>query len=79
MISKIFIDSHNSYDEFVTVTHALRECNKMKKEIKIPENAVKYTLEKEWKCIASIVRKIPHKTDKYFYLILLFVVRKNQR
>ena len=51
----------------------------MKKEIKIPENAVKYTLEKEWKCIASIVREIPHKTDKYFYLILLFVVRKNQR
>ena len=43
LISKIFIDSHNNYDEFVTVTHALRESNKMKEEIKISENAVKYT------------------------------------
>ena len=44
LTSKIFIDSYNNHDEFVTVTHALIEYNKMKEEIKNPENDVEYTL-----------------------------------
>ena len=44
LISKIFVDSYNNHDEFVTVIHALKEYNKMKEEIKNPENFVKYTL-----------------------------------
>ena len=31
LISKIFIDSYINHDEFVTIAHALREYNKMKK------------------------------------------------
>ena len=44
LTSKIFIDSYNNHDEFVTVTRALIEYNKMKEEIKNPENDVEYTL-----------------------------------
>ena len=44
LISNIFIDSYNNHDEFVTVTHALRAYNKMKEEIKNPENDVERTL-----------------------------------
>ena len=44
LISKVLIDSCISHDEFVPVNNALREYYEFKKEIKIPESSVKYTI-----------------------------------
>ena len=33
LIFKFLIDSHNSYDKFVSVNNVLRECYEMKEEI----------------------------------------------
>ena len=38
LISKALIDSHISYDEFVSVNNMLREHNETKEEVKNPEN-----------------------------------------
>ena len=43
-ISKTLIDSYANHHEFVTVNNMLREYNKMKEEIKNPENALEYTI-----------------------------------
>ena len=58
----------------------------MNKEIKNPKNAVKSTTYKQWKCIMSVVRKIPRtnilvlqklsKIDQCFYQIALFLAKK---
>ena len=42
----------------VSVNNLSKEYNKMKKEIKNPENIVKYTTQTQWKPIVSIVKKI---------------------
>ena len=34
LISKVFIELYINHDEFFSENHVLRECNKMKKEIK---------------------------------------------
>ena len=39
-ISRALIDSHISHDEFVSVNNALRECNKIKEEIRNPVTSV---------------------------------------
>ena len=44
LVSKAFIDSYISHDEFVSVNNVLREYNEMKKEIKSPETFVEYTI-----------------------------------
>ena len=44
LISKVLIKSYISHDVFVSVHNVLREYNEKKKEIKIPENSVKYTI-----------------------------------
>ena len=59
----------------------------MKEEIKNAETSVKYIISKQWKRIASIVKKILqtkikvfkklNKIDHCFYQIVLFVTRKN--
>ena len=58
LISKAFIDSFISHDEFVSVNNVLRKYNEMKEEIKNPENSVEYIISKLWKPIVLIVRKI---------------------
>ena len=84
MISKALINSYINHDEFISVNNMLREYNEMKGENKNPENAVEYTIQKPWKCIVSVVRKILrvdilvleklNKTEEYFYQNVLFVV-----
>ena len=44
LISKALIDSYTSHGGFVSVNNMLSEYNEMKQEIKIPQNAVKYTI-----------------------------------
>ena len=44
LISKALIDSYTSHGGFVSVNNMLSEYNEMKEEIKIPQNAVKYTI-----------------------------------
>ena len=44
LISRTFIDSYISYDEFVSENNVLRECNNMKKEMKNPETSVQYII-----------------------------------
>ena len=62
MISKALSGSYINHDEFASVNasvnNVLRDYNEMKEEIKNPENVVEYTLEKRWKRIVSVVRKI---------------------
>ena len=42
--SKALINSYISHDEFVSVNNTLKECNEIKKAIKIPETSVEYTI-----------------------------------
>ena len=56
LISKVLIDAYFRHDEFVSIINVLREYNKIKEEIK---TSVKYTIQKQWKPIVSVVRKIP--------------------
>ena len=44
LISKAFIDSDISHDEFVSVNNVLRQYNLMKKEIKNLETSVEYAI-----------------------------------
>ena len=44
LISKALIDSCISHDGFVSMNNVLREFDKMKEEIKNPENVVEYTV-----------------------------------
>ena len=44
LICKALINSYINHEEFISVNNALRKYNEMKKEIKNPENAVKYTI-----------------------------------
>ena len=57
LISKALIDFYITHGKFVSLNNMLREYNKMKEEIKNPENAVGYTI-KQWKRVMSIARKI---------------------
>ena len=43
-ISKLLINSYISHDKFFSVNNVLRECNKIKEEIKNPEDSVEYTI-----------------------------------
>ena len=47
LISKGLINLYNSHDEFVSVNNVLRKHNEIK-EIKNPQNAVEYTVQKRW-------------------------------
>ena len=58
MISKPLIALYINHDEFILVNNAIREYNEMTEESKNPQNAVKYTILKQWKRIVSVVRKI---------------------
>ena len=58
LISKALIDAYINHDKFVLVNNVLREYNKMKEEIKNPENTVQYTIYKQLKNIVSIGRKM---------------------
>ena len=44
LIFKASINSYINHEEFISVNNVLRKYNEMKKEIKNPENAVKYTI-----------------------------------
>ena len=44
LISKALINSYISHDEFVSVNNLLRECYKMKEEIKNPETSEEYVI-----------------------------------
>ena len=44
LISKALINSYSSYDEFLSLNNVSIEYNEMKKEIKIPETSVEYTI-----------------------------------
>ena len=44
LIFKALINSYINNEEFISVNNVLRKYNEMKKEIKNPENAVKYTI-----------------------------------
>ena len=44
LICKALINSYINHEEFISVNNVLRKYNEMKKEIKNPENAVKYTI-----------------------------------
>ena len=44
LISKAFIDSDISHDEFVSVNNVLKEYNQMKKETKNLETTAEYTI-----------------------------------
>ena len=44
LISKALIDSYPSHDEFLSLNNVSIEYNEMKKEIKIPETSVEYTI-----------------------------------
>ena len=43
LISKALTESYINHDEFLSINIVLRECNEMNKEIRNPQNAVKYT------------------------------------
>ena len=51
------IGSYINHHKFVSANNVLREHNGMKEEIKNPENAVEYTILKQWKFIGSVVRE----------------------
>ena len=55
VMSKDLIDSYFSNDESISVNNVLREYNEIKEEIK---NTVECTIEKQWKPIVSVLRKI---------------------
>ena len=58
LIYEALFDLYINHDEFVSVNNVLREYNEMKEAIKNPENTVEYTIQKQRKRIASVVRKI---------------------
>ena len=58
LFSKYLINSYISHDEFISVNNVLREYNEMKKEVKNPETSVEYFISKQWKPIASVVKRI---------------------
>ena len=58
IISKALIDPYISHDEFVSANNVSRECKEIKEEIKNPETSVEHIILKQWKPIASVVRKI---------------------
>ena len=58
LIYEALFDLYINHDEFVSVNNVLREYNEMKEAIKNPENTVEYTIQKQRKSIASVVRKI---------------------
>ena len=57
LISKALINSDISCDEFASV-NVSREYNQMKKEIKNSETSVEYTIQKQWKGIALVVKNM---------------------
>ena len=44
LISKAWIDSWISHDEFISVNNMLRKYNEMKEEIKNPETSVEFII-----------------------------------
>lgn len=60
-VSKALIDFYINHDAIVWVNNVLSEYNEIKENIENTENAVKYTISKQWKRIVSIVRKILRK------------------
>ena len=58
LISKALNHAYINHDKFVSIINVLRKYNEMKEEIKNPENAVEYTMQKRWKRILSVARKI---------------------
>ena len=46
-----------SHDKYFSVNNVLREYNEMKEEIKNPETSLEYVISKQWKRIASVVKK----------------------
>ena len=58
LLSKALSDTYINHDEFVSVDNVSREYNEMKEEIKNPENAVEYTIWKQWKPIVSLLKKV---------------------
>ena len=60
-VSKALIDFYINHDAIVWVNNVLSEYNEIKENIENTENAVKYTIPKQWKRIVSIVRKILRK------------------
>ena len=57
LISKALINSDISCDEFASV-NVSRGYNQMKKEIKNSETSVEYTIQKQWKGIALVVKNM---------------------
>ena len=58
LISKALIDSYINHDELVSINNVLREYYEMKKERRNPETSVEYTIQKQKKPIASVVKNI---------------------
>ena len=58
IISEALIDPYISHDEFVSANNVLRACKEIKEEIKNPKTSVEHIILKQWKPIASVVRKI---------------------
>ena len=52
------INSFINHDKFFQINNVLTEYNKMKQQIKNLENALGYTIQKQWKHIVSLVKKI---------------------
>ena len=85
LISRVLIDSCISHEEIPLVNNVLREYNEMKEKLK---NHVKYIIQKQWKPITSVVRKILQekipvlkRTEQnrlMLFQIVLFVARKNR-
>ena len=57
LISKTLSNLYINHDELISISALLREYDKIKDKIKNSENAVKYTMYKQWKRIVSVVKK----------------------
>ena len=51
------MDSHIIHENFVSVNNVIREYNEMNEETKNRENTVDDTVYKQWKRIASLIKK----------------------
>ena len=52
------INSFINHDKFFQINNVPAEYNKMKQQIKNLENTLGYTIQKQWKRIVSLVKKI---------------------
>ena len=56
LISKVLIDSYISHDQFVSVKNVLRKYYEIKEETKIPKIYLEYSIEKQWRLTASVLK-----------------------